>query len=74
MTSAYYILPMKIWTPREIEGFRKNNSLTRKSLGELLGTTVSTIYKWERGLRTPGKPAKILLSKVEKELKGGKKV
>jgi DNA-binding transcriptional regulator YiaG len=61
---------MKDWTPSDIEGFRKSHKLTRKKLGEILGgVTVSTIFKWERGLRSPSKMARILLSKIEVELK-----
>ena len=59
---------MRDWTPEEIEQFRKEHRLTRKKLGELTGCTVSTIYKYERGLRTPGKTTKILLSRVEDDL------
>jgi DNA-binding transcriptional regulator YiaG len=65
---------MKEWTPQAIEIFRKTNKLTRKSLGQFLGVSVIAIYQWERGMRKPSKTAKILLSKIEKELmekKGG---
>jgi DNA-binding transcriptional regulator YiaG len=58
---------MKQWTHHEIESFRKNYKLTRRSFGELLGVTVSTIYQWERGIRKPSTTAKILLSRIEKE-------
>lgn len=65
---------MKDWTSSEIEKFRKTFKLTRKSLGEMLGgLTISTIFKWERGLRYPSKMAKFLLSKLEEELKEKKK-
>ena len=64
------IICMKDWTSSEIEEFRKAHKLTRKSLGEMLGgLTVSTIFKWERGVRYPSKTAKFLLSKLEEELK-----
>jgi DNA-binding transcriptional regulator YiaG len=67
---------MKDWTPPEIEKFRKAHGLTRRRLGEILGgVTVSTIFKWERGLRKPGKMGKVLLSKIDEEwkMKGGEK-
>jgi DNA-binding transcriptional regulator YiaG len=67
---------MKDWTPPEIEEFRKARRFTRRKLGEMLGgVTVSTIFKWERGLRTPSKMGKVLLSKIEAEfkMKGGEK-
>jgi DNA-binding transcriptional regulator YiaG len=57
------------WSPERIEQFRKAHNLTRKALSEILGVTVNAIYQWERGLRTPGKPTQILLSRVEEELK-----
>lgn len=60
---------MKDWTPKEIEDFRKEYKLTRKALGELLGgVTVSSVYQWERGLRTPSKITKVLLSRIEEEV------
>jgi DNA-binding transcriptional regulator YiaG len=58
---------MKQWTPAQIESFRKDYKLTRRALGELMGVTVSAVFKWERGLKTPSKMAKILLSRIEKE-------
>lgn len=59
---------MQDWTPEEIRQFRKANNFTRKALGELLGVTGICIYYWERGLRKPGKPTKILLSKIKQEI------
>ncbi|OGW37452.1 MAG: hypothetical protein A2Y97_00070 [Nitrospirae bacterium RBG_13_39_12] len=64
---------MQTWTPEEIEQFRKDNKLSRRALGELLGVTGNCIYQWERGLREPSKTTKILLSRIEQELKGKKK-
>jgi DNA-binding transcriptional regulator YiaG len=60
---------MKEWTPKEIESFRKAYNLTRRALGEHLGVTVSSIYQWERGLRRPSKTTRILLTRIENELK-----
>ena len=57
------------WTPTEIEEFRKEHKLTRRRLGELLGVTVSTIFKWEKGVRAPSTTAKLLLGRIEQELK-----
>lgn len=48
---------------------RKQYKLTRKTLGELTGVTVSSVYQWERGLKDPSKTAKILLSRIEADLK-----
>ena len=60
---------MTQWTPEQIESFRKDHKLTRRALGELMGVTVSAIFKWERGLKIPSKMAKILLSRIEKDFK-----
>jgi DNA-binding transcriptional regulator YiaG len=61
---------MSEWKPKEIEEFRKAHNLTRKALGELLGgLAVTTIFKWERGERNPSKATKLLLSRIEKDLK-----
>ena len=58
---------MKDWTPKRIEQFRKDNKLSRRALGELLGVTVSSIFQWERGLKRPSKTTKLLLSRIENE-------
>jgi hypothetical protein len=70
---GWIILP---WGVSDIEEFGKIHGLTRKKLGEVLGgLTVSTIFKWEMGVRSPGKMGKVLLSKIDEELKmkGGEK-
>lgn len=64
-----YNFIMQTWTPKEIEQFRKVNKLSRRLLGELLGVTGNCIYQWERGLRKPSKTTKILLSRIEQEMK-----
>lgn len=63
---------MKDWTPKGIEQFRKDNKLSRRALGELLGVTVSSIFQWERGLKRPSKTTKLLLSRIEQENEKGK--
>ena len=60
---------MKKWTPKQIKTFRKRYSLTQKKLGELTGVSNITVFQWERGERTPSKTAKILLSRIEEEIK-----
>ena len=68
---------MKDWTPQEIADLRAEYKLTRKALGQLVGVTVTAIYQWEKEVRTPLKTTKILLSRIEAELKskmkGGEK-
>jgi len=65
---------MREWKPSDIENFRKVNRITRKTLGELLGVTVTCIYQIERGLRKPSRTLQILLSRVANDFdkKGGK--
>ena len=65
--SVIYDKVMKQWTPEQIESFRKDHKLTRRALGELMGVTVSAVFKWERGLKRPSKMAQILLGRIEKE-------
>jgi DNA-binding transcriptional regulator YiaG len=60
---------MKQWTPKQVEALRKAHKLTRRALGEMVGVTVSAIYKWERGLKVPSKSLKLLLDCVEEKLK-----
>jgi len=72
--TTIYKRDMKQWTPGEIEEFRKSYRLTRKALGELLGVTVQAIYQWERRLRTPSKTVKLLLERIEEDLKRRKEV
>ena len=73
ITKLYYPFLMKDWIPKEIEQFRKDNKLSRRALGELLGVTVSSIFQWERGLKRPSKTAKLLLSRIEQDLKENEK-
>lgn len=55
----------KKWTPKEIKQFRKENRITRRALGEMLGgLTMTCVYYWERGWRNPNKSAKELLTKL----------
>ena len=61
------------WTPDRIEKFRKANGLTRKTLAQLVGVTVTTVYQWERGLRNPSRTTQILLSRIEEEMKTKKR-
>ncbi len=69
------IMLMKEWIPKEIKELRKTFELSQRALSEMVGVTVDYIYLLERGLRSPSKTLRILLSYVEKELiekeKGG---
>lgn len=63
------MLKMKNWNPEDIRSFRKIHQLTRKSLSQLIGISIITIYKWEKGLINASKPVKLLLDRVEQDLK-----
>lgn len=63
---------MKNWTPKQIKKFRKELSLTQTKFGEMVGVVKITVFQWERGERTPSKTAKILLSRIEEDIKNGK--
>ena len=64
---------MRDWNPEDTAAFRKRYKLTRKALGELLGVTLTSIYQWERGVRTPSKTAQILLTRIAEEMEKEKK-
>lgn len=71
--NVIYYLGVQTWTPEEIKQFRKDNKLSRRALGELLGVTGNCINQWERGLRKPSKTTKLLLSRIEQDLKENEK-
>jgi DNA-binding transcriptional regulator YiaG len=58
---------MKDWTPEEVGAFRKKYNLTRKTLSELTGVTISSVYQWERGLKQTSKTVKLLLARIEED-------
>lgn len=64
---------MKLWTSEDIKAFRKANRLSQKALSELLGVTENYVYMLEKGVRRPGKPLKLLLGFVERQLKENEK-
>jgi DNA-binding transcriptional regulator YiaG len=64
---------MKDWTPEEVEALRKKYNLTRRTLSELTGVTISSIYQWERGLKQTSKTVKLLLSRIEEDFQRKRK-
>lgn len=54
--------------PKKIKQFRKRFGLTAKSLSELMGVSIATVWAWESGRRNPSKSAELLLLRIEKEL------
>lgn len=69
-----YILPSMLdWTPESIKTLRKTYNLPMRKLGELLGVSITSVYQWERGVRKPSKTVKILLTRIEEDLRKGVK-
>jgi DNA-binding transcriptional regulator YiaG len=66
---------MREWTPNDIKQFREAYHITAQAMADMLGVTISTIFKWQEGVRRPSKSAQLLLERIEEELKkkGGKK-
>jgi len=62
---------MKQWTSNDLKTMRKKYKLSQRALGNLIGVTEQYIYYLERGMRTTGKPLKLLLNYVEADLKKG---
>ena len=62
---------MKQWTSQDLKTLRKRYKLSQRALGDLIGVTEQYIYYIERGMRTTGKPLKLLLNYVEADLKKG---
>ena len=60
---------MKDWTSQDLKSLRKKYKLSQKALGDLIGVTEQYVYYLERGVRTTGKPLKLLLNYVEADLK-----
>jgi DNA-binding transcriptional regulator YiaG len=64
-----YNITMKEWTSEDLKALRKKYKLSQKALGDLIGVTEQYVYYLERGMRTTGKPLKLLLNYVEADLK-----
>ena len=62
-------MSMKDWTSADLKKLRKKYKLSQKALGNLIGVTEQYVYYLERGMRTTGKPLKLLLNYVEADLK-----
>ena len=60
---------MKQWNSKELKTLRKKYKLSQKALSDLIGVTEQYVYYLERGMRTTGKPLKLLLNYVEADLK-----
>jgi hypothetical protein len=70
---------MKTWAVEEVRALQKKYHLARRALDDLVGVTLRSVYYCERGLRTPARPTKMLLSRVGKDLgemkkEGGEKL
>lgn len=60
---------MKDWNPKAIKKLRKRLNLTLKSFAELIGVSQRYVIYLENGMRKPSKILKILLNRIEQELK-----
>ncbi len=60
---------MKKWTSDDLKALRKKYKLSQKALSNLIGVTEQYVYYLERGMRTTGKPLKLLLNYVEADIK-----
>ena len=59
---------MKQWNSKELKALRKNYKLSQRAFSALIGVTEQYVYYLERGMRTTGKPLKLLLNYVEAAL------
>ena len=66
-----YNINMKQWTSNDLKTLRKKYKFSQRALGDLIGVTEQYVYYLERGMRTTGKPLKLLLNYVEADLKKG---
>ena len=64
---------MKHWTPEDITAFRKAYHFTMKDLAKRVGVDPLSVYRWEKGMRTPSRTVEILLTMIEKELRRKKR-
>ena len=69
LTLLGYNINMKEWTSKDLKALRKKYKLSQRALGDLIGVTEQYVYYLERGMRTTGKPLKLLLNYVEEDLK-----
>ncbi len=49
-------------TPEEISYIRKKLNITQEKFAQLLGVTLNTVGRWERGL---SKPSPLALTRIE---------
>ncbi|MBF0541236.1 MAG: helix-turn-helix transcriptional regulator [Nitrospirae bacterium] len=60
---------MNDWKPEDIRRFRKHLNLSLNSFGDLIGVTQRYVIYLEKGVRNPSKTLKILLRRIEREVK-----
>ena len=60
---------MKDWNPKEIKELRIRYKFKQHELANLLGVSRQYIVYLEKGVRTSGKPLRLLLDCVEEKLK-----
>jgi len=57
-------------TPQTVKDFRKKLGLSQKAFAELLGVSLRTVQRWERGESKPSKMALSRLAQLFVEAKG----
>jgi len=60
---------MKQWTSKQIRDFRKSCNLYQREFAERLGVTREYVIYLEKGLKSPSKTLKLLMDRLEKDLK-----
>ena len=61
------------WNAEDIKDFRNTHKLTRKKLGNFLGVDALSVYRWEKGLRTPSKTVMLLLDRIKQDFEKKKR-
>jgi len=57
-------------TADEMRAFRETHSLSQEQFAGLVGVSISTIQKWERGARAPNRFTRPLLERAVRRIEG----
>ena len=64
---ALCLMPVKVYTAKEIQHIRKRNKASQGVFAAYLNTTKSTVQKWEQGQKKPSAPSLKLLNMVDRK-------
>ena len=64
---ALYLQETPSYTAETIKAIRDRLRISQAVLASLLGTSLSTVQKWESGAKHPSGPSKRLLSLIDKK-------